>query len=103
MEETNDTMIKDYLSQFPIIKQPVGPLISYHNLTFTFDSLRVQLSQITTPNSTLGLVQSGFKILRRGRRLLPVLKCMEGDCSLIGKKKKEFSVLSIPLFYLTIR
>ena len=103
MEETNDdAMVEDYYSQFPNIKQLVNPLISYHNSTLTFNSWWVQWSQMTPPNLALGIDWSGLKILTRGGRLLPVLMWMEDDLPLIGKQK-EFPVLSITLFYLTIR
>ena len=62
------------------------------------------MSQIATPNLALGLVQSGFKILGRIVQLLPVLKCMEGDRSLIGQqKKKNFQSCRFVLFDHTLK
>ena len=46
MEETNDTMFKDYFSQFPNIKQLVGPLISYGSLILKAHRLRNPMSQV---------------------------------------------------------
>ena len=46
MEETNDTTFKDYFSQFPNIKQLVGPLISYGSLILKAHRLRNPMSQV---------------------------------------------------------
>ena len=81
MEETNDTTFKDYFSQFPNIKQLVGPLISYGSLILKAHRLR-NLRRGVRSDAQLNSTETRFQ-----------------KCSQSGNNGSKHPILSISVAY----